>query len=113
MIQYGSASDPRVNYALGTEPRVDSKLRGPGVANWDFTLQKQTKIVERVNLQFRVEFFNIFNRRQFNQPVFNLSNAKFDSSGNVITGANGGSFGTISVQRNAPRQIQLSVRVNF
>ncbi len=113
VIQYGSASDPRVNYALGTEPRVDSKLRGPGVANWDFTLQKQTKIVERVNLQFRVEFFNIFNRRQFNQPVFNLSNAKFDSSGNVITGANGGSFGTISVQRNAPRQIQLSVRVNF
>ncbi len=97
-IQYGSATDVRVPYSLGTEPRVDPKLHAPGMANWDFTAQKQTRIKEGINLQFRAEFFNIFNRRQFANP-----NVSF---GNVA-------FGTITSQKNNPRQIQLSMRVNF
>ena len=107
-IQYGAVTDPRVNYALGTEPRVDSKLRGPGIANWDFTAQKQTKITEGSNLQFRVEFFNIFNRRQFNMPSGAVA---FNGSTGAIS--NPGSFGTVAGQKNNPRQIQASLRFNF
>jgi hypothetical protein len=106
-IQYGSVTDPRVNYALGTEPRVDSKLHGPGMANWDFTAQKQTRITESTNLQIRAEFFNIFNRRQFSMPGVS---AAFNSTTGAITNA---AFGTITTQKNNPRQIQLSARFNF
>ncbi len=105
-IQYGTVTDPRVNYALGTESRVDSKLRGPGTANWDFTVQKQTRITEGTNLQFRVEFFNIFNRRQFNMPT---AAAGFNGS----TGAINNAFGTVAGQKNNPRQIQANLRFNF
>jgi hypothetical protein len=43
-------------------------LPGPGLATWDFSLFKDTHIRERLNLQFRAEFFNILNRANFNTP---------------------------------------------
>jgi Carboxypeptidase regulatory-like domain len=55
--------------ALGTEG--DSRRRffhGPGINQWDFALLKDTKITERFDLQFRAEFFNIFNHTQFLTP---------------------------------------------
>jgi len=117
MIQYGATqtnntpSDPRVNYSLGTEARVDSKLRGMGMANWDFTVQKQTRITEGTNLQFRVEFFNIFNHRQFAMPDSDISHATFAATGDGSP--TGGSFGTIASQQNPPRRVQGSLRFNF
>ena len=98
-----------LNYALGTESRVEPRLQGPGIANWDFTAQKSTPITESTNIAFRVEFFNIFNRKQFANPAMNISNATFDSKGQPI----GGAFGTITTQQNNPRQIQGSLRFNF
>jgi hypothetical protein len=86
-------------YAMGNEPRVEPRLQAPGIANWDFTAQKTTPITEGTNLAFRVEFFNIFNRRQFAIPTMNISS--------------GSSFGTITTQANNPRQIQGSMRFNF
>jgi len=41
-------------------------LLGPGQFNFDSTLSKQFKIAERYSLQFRAEFFNLFNHPQFN-----------------------------------------------
>jgi hypothetical protein len=41
-------------------------LIGPGLAIWDFSLFKDTRIQEKTNLQFRAEFFNILNRGNFN-----------------------------------------------
>jgi hypothetical protein len=38
---------------------------GPGLANTDFSVHKNFKIREQVNLQFRMEFFNVFNKVQF------------------------------------------------
>jgi hypothetical protein len=38
---------------------------GPGIANTDFSLYKNFKLTERVKLQFRMEFFNLFNKVQF------------------------------------------------
>jgi hypothetical protein len=52
----------------------------------------------RVNLQFRAEFFNLFNRVQFGYP-----NTTFDSS----------SHGTISSQYNLPRLAQFALRIAF
>jgi hypothetical protein len=38
---------------------------GPGVNNWDIGLHKEFRLTERVNMQFRFEFFNAFNKTQF------------------------------------------------
>jgi hypothetical protein len=43
-------------------------LRGPGSFNTDFGVIKNTKIKERLSLQFRAEFFNLFNNVNFSQP---------------------------------------------
>src|SRR6185436_11740006 len=41
---------------------------GPGFANTDFSLLKNTKITEDLRLQFRAEVFDIFNHANFGQP---------------------------------------------
>jgi hypothetical protein len=38
---------------------------GPGVDNWDVAIHKEFKLTERVNMQFRFEFFNAFNKTEF------------------------------------------------
>jgi hypothetical protein len=48
-------------------------LRGPRYFNTDIGLLKNNRITERYNLQFRAEFFNIFNNVNFNLPGANLS----------------------------------------
>jgi len=41
---------------------------GPGQFNWDISILKNTKITERVNMQFRTDFYNAFNHAQFADP---------------------------------------------
>lgn len=43
-------------------------LTGPALVETDFSLAKKLAFSERVNLQFRAEFFNIFNHTNFNTP---------------------------------------------
>jgi hypothetical protein len=50
----------------GTLPR--NFLYGPGYSSVDFSVIKNTKITERVNAQFRMEFFNLFNRTNLAPP---------------------------------------------
>ncbi len=52
-------------------------LRGPNYFNTDVALLKVTNISNRVGLQFRAEFFNIFNNVNFNAPSSNVSSAQF------------------------------------
>jgi hypothetical protein len=91
--------------ALGTEGDSGRRFfHGPGINNWDFALLKDTMINERFNIQFRAEFFNIFNHTQFLTPI-------------GITGFNGtaatsSSFGQVSGAA-APRIGQLSLKLNF
>jgi hypothetical protein len=64
-------------------------LIGPGLANLDFSVLKNTAITERVNLQFRAEFFNILNRANFETPntvVFTSASAIPAHTAGVITG---------------------------
>jgi len=57
-------------YGFGNESRVDSSLRQDGVKNFDFSMFKRTTFGpgERMNLEFRTEFFNLFNHPQFAAP---------------------------------------------
>jgi len=43
-------------------------LIGPGLATWDFSVFKETRIRERYRLQFRAEMFNLLNRANFSTP---------------------------------------------
>jgi hypothetical protein len=89
------------NYTFGNQSRTDSSLRGPGIANYDFAVFKRTAITERVNVEFRAEAFNLFNRVQFGAP--NLT---------YTTAANS-TFGVISSQLNSPRLMQMAMRLHF
>jgi hypothetical protein len=51
-------------------------LRGPGFFNTDLGVLKSTAITERTNLQFRAEFFNVFNHPNFRLPTSNISSSQ-------------------------------------
>jgi hypothetical protein len=94
----------------GTLPR--NFLRGPGYINMDMAFSKTTAITERLKLEFRAEFFNIFNHANFLNPgVNNLGNNVF-TGGNVGTDPNSSQFGQITSTYD-PRIIQLALRLSF
>jgi hypothetical protein len=64
-------------FAIGTSSR--NPVRGPGVRNMDLALIKNTKMQERVNMEFRAEFFNFTNTPPLNAPAIVLGNAGFGS----------------------------------
>jgi len=61
-------TDGAFQWGFGSESRVDGQLRGPGINNWDFAVFKRTTITERMGLEFRTEFFNLFNHPYFGMP---------------------------------------------
>ncbi|MBL8222246.1 MAG: hypothetical protein JNL62_23625, partial [Bryobacterales bacterium] len=54
-----------------------NNLRGPKFFNTDFGLLKDTPLRERMGIQFRAEFFNIFNNPNFRLPNSNAASAQF------------------------------------
>ncbi|MDQ1468918.1 MAG: hypothetical protein QOJ99_398, partial [Bryobacterales bacterium] len=88
-------------YTLGNESRTDPQLRGPGIANYNFSLFKKTPLTERFRLEFRAEIFNLFNRVQFAQPNTTITTAANPTTGYITT------------QLNQPRLIQLALRLVF
>ncbi len=76
---------------------------GPGLANVDFSLFKNTAITERTTLQFRAEFFNLLNRTNFGTP-----NATVFSSGAISPSA-----GLITSTATTSRQIQFCLKLLF
>jgi Carboxypeptidase regulatory-like domain len=87
-------------YGYGTEPRVDASLRAQGINNWDLAIFKRTYFGpdNKLNLEFRTEFFNTFNRVQLGFP-----GTTFGSGG----------FGVINTQSNNPRLIQFGLKFAF
>jgi hypothetical protein len=97
--------------ALGTEGTANRRFfHGPGVNNWDMALLKDTHFNERLDLQFRAEFFNIFNHTQFGQPSGVVGSFALDPT----TGLNlpTGSFGQVN-SAAPPRIAQLGLKLNF
>ena len=83
-----------------------NEIYGPGLVNFDFSLFKDTKIKENLNLQFRAEFFNVFNHSNFNSPIAN--SALFNSDGSAVGGA-----GTIDATSTSNREIQFALKLIF
>jgi hypothetical protein len=69
-------------------------FHGPGINNWDFSVHKSTKLFENMALQFRVEFFNLFNHAQFNNPTGNFSSSQFG----LVTSARDPRIGQVAVK---------------
>jgi hypothetical protein len=69
-------------------------FHGPGILNTDFAIMKDTHITESMAVQFRAEFFNIFNHTQFNNPSGNFSSSNFG----VVTSARDPRIGQLSLK---------------
>ncbi len=117
----------RINAAAFAAPLVGSLgldsgvnyLTGPGLNDWDISLQKSFTVKERLRFEFRADAFNAFNHPQFQGMNSTLNFAsltnpnptnlylKADGSLNNING-----FGTITGAAD-PRIMQLVIRVQF
>jgi len=79
-------------------------ITGPGFVNTDFSVTKDTKITERLNLQFRTEMFDVLNHPNFGNPVLTVTS---------------GSFGRITSTRfptgdfGSSRQVQFALLLQF
>ncbi len=85
-------------FTFGDESRTDPHLRAPGMDEWNFAAYKNFPLTpeNKATLQFRAEFFNLFNRVQFGYP-----GQSFGSS----------SFGVITSQQNiaAPGAVRAAL----
>ena len=89
-----------------------NSLIGPGLLDLDFSIIKQTRITEKLNTEFRAEFFNIINHTNLGQP----NGAVFSGAGGA--GAAAGSFiagnsGLITSTSTTSRQIQFALKLIF
>jgi hypothetical protein len=87
-------------------------FHGPGINNWDMALIKNTFLTERLNLQFRAEFYNIGNHAQFLTPSGLVA---YTCAVPTVTSScvqKASSFGQVSATQPA-RIGQLSLKLNF
>ncbi len=119
-------------YVVGSDPTSPRGIcAGPGIADTDFSLRKNFKVTERVTMQFEMDFFNFFNKTQFNSTGMNLS---LSNGGVLCTGTatdpagcaghpvdsifwdrsvqQQTSFGKVENDRG-PRQIQYGLKLDF
>jgi hypothetical protein len=102
--------------AFGTAPR--DLFRGPGTWQFDLAADKTFSLPERGRLEFRSEFYNIFNHPQLGQPQ---STCNVSSSAPIGCGAGFGSIintvNTVSpvtpVGSGTPREMQFALRLEF
>ncbi len=92
-------------WGYGTEARVDPTLRAPGINNFDFAIFKRVVFAERYGLEFRTEFFNLFNHPQFGFPGTGFNGTP--------TGDGNNGFGQITSTVNNPRLIQFALKFKF
>jgi hypothetical protein len=85
------------NGQLGDASRLP--VYGPDFVNTDFSVIKQFRLPwENMGLNFRAEFFNLFNHAQFGQPVSDINTA---------------GFGAVNSTVNNPRLVQFGLKLTF
>jgi hypothetical protein len=115
------------HYVLGSDPTSGRGVcEGPGIADTDFSIDKNFKIGERFTLKFSVDFFNFFNKVQFRGDSINMS---LSNGGTVCDAANPcagyanntlkwdpslvqGNFGQLTNDRG-PREVQYGLKLDF
>ncbi|MBS1855699.1 MAG: TonB-dependent receptor [Acidobacteria bacterium] len=85
-------------YQFGNTPRTFNGARSDVTHNFDLSLIKDTRLVEKLTLQFRAEAFNLTNT-----PIFAPPNTTFGSP----------AFGVVSSQANQPRVLQFALKLLF
>jgi hypothetical protein len=89
---------PALGHFGSCAPRA---FHGPGIQNVDFSVFKDFVITERVRVEFRSEFFNLFNHANFNNPSASVAPASI------------GSFGKSTSTVTDPREIQFALKLYF
>jgi hypothetical protein len=88
---------PPIPSTLGNASRIP--VTGPGFVNTDFSVIKQFALPrEGMGLNFRAEFFNLFNHAQFGSPIGDISSL---------------GFGSVNSTVNNPRVVQFGLKLTF
>jgi len=106
IVPYGDAS------ATGYGNSRTGIVLGPGQFNWDISVLKNTKLTERVGMQFRTDFYNAFNHAQFADP----GGTSFANAGflNIAAAIPGTTTAASIVHTNVnPRLIQFGLHFTF
>jgi hypothetical protein len=80
-------------------------LNGPGLTELDLSASKNTRLTERVGLQFRAEFFNVLNHSNFltpNEVVYSSATSGISPTAGVVTATS-----------TTSRQIQFGAKLQF
>jgi outer membrane receptor protein involved in Fe transport len=85
-------------FTRGNMSRTAPDLRTHGINNFDLSMFKTFKPLDKLQVQLRLESFNAFNRVQFGPPGTTIGTT---------------SFGVITTQYNRPRQTQLAAKLIF
>jgi hypothetical protein len=103
----GRNGRPAFNTALFPEENLgqlgNAKRRnfyGPGISNFDMTLDKNLRLAEAKSLEFRIEAFNAFNHAQFYGPASVDGQIEDPNFGRIVSAA-------------APRLVQLAAKFTF
>jgi hypothetical protein len=88
------------SYTYGTLRRTFTTVRGPGLQNVDASLVKDTRFFERIDTEFRAEFFNVSNTPHFASPNTARANANFGTVTAVLASP-------------PPREIQFALKIAF
>jgi hypothetical protein len=116
-INAAAFAPPQVG-SLGLESGVNY-LTGPGINNWDMSIQKSFSIKERAHVQFRIDAFNVFNHTQFSgvNSTLNFTSITNPTPTNLYLKSDGtvnniNGFGTVNGARD-PRILQTVIRIQF
>jgi hypothetical protein len=85
-----------VGEELGDAARVP--VVGPDFVNSDFSVIKQFSLHREMGLNFRAEFFNLFNHPQYGSPIADFNDSR---------------FGKVNSTVNNPRLVQLALKLSF
>ena len=96
-------------------------IKGLSISQVDFSLRRQFTLTERTSLQFRADFFNIFNHPNFNNPspfISSFSGSLIGDQATQMLGRSLGSGGIVGglnplFQIGGPRSIQFALRLSF
>lgn len=87
-------------FTFGNTSRTLPDVRDHGTNNFDIGLVKNNRFLHdgRMNLQFRAEFFNAFNRVRFGDPGLTFGTT---------------TFGVVTSQANSPRLVQFALKLLY
>ncbi|MGH9837972.1 MAG: TonB-dependent receptor domain-containing protein [Blastocatellia bacterium] len=122
----GAPGGRRLNPAAFVRPAAGSQgtlgrnaLDGPGAWQFDFTFRREFKLREQISLQFRTEFFNLFNHpnfgnyeRRFGAPFFGQPTQMLGRSLREVGSSVGAGFNS-QFQIGGPRSIQFALKLVF